>query len=95
MGDVNLIQTTLHNQSEADDSEIFVKHSRYYYRLFFSKEIGWDWLLSQVYKVDAKFDEDIELYEIEPAGEMFAVVVREVHRRKDIDDNQGSLFDFS
>jgi hypothetical protein len=89
------IQTRLHNQTEADDSEIFVDHSRYHYRLLFEKNVGWDWLTSQVYKVDARVDVDVELYKIAPAGTAFAAIVREVDRRANIDDSQESLFDFS
>lgn len=91
-----LVQTKLHNQTEADESEVFVKNSRYYYRLFFTKKIGWDWIYSQVCKVSAKIEESVELYEIEPSGDgLFSIIVREVGRRPNIDDSQGSLFDYS
>lgn len=93
MKDAELIQTKLHNQTNAFDSETRVKNNRYHYHLKFNEALGWDWLYKQVSKVREKLGVDIELYKIHP-DTGFRVVVREVDRRPHIDESQGSIFDY-
>jgi len=95
MVDENLVQTKLHNQTQADGSSKYVENSRYLYHLEFSEPIGWDWLQAQVQKASAKVSVDLELWKLSPSSaKRFAVIVREVDRRKNIDANQGDLFDY-
>jgi len=92
---VSRIQTQLHNQTQADASSYRVNDSRYYYDLYFECEIGWDWVDTQVYKTSEKVSRDLEPYEIKPAENVqFRLVVREVDRRANIDENQHDLSNY-
>lgn len=91
---VSRIQTQLHNQTQADESSYRVEHSRYYYDLIFTDNIGWDWLKVQVQKTASKVERDLEPWKLKAAADRLIVVVREVNRRSNIDDNQHDLSNY-
>ena len=87
-----IIQVRLINRTNAECSHSEVKNNRYHYHLRFEEDIGWDWLEAQVAKAARDVDMQLELYKIHPSGMRdYEVEVREVRRRKGIDDNQNSL----
>jgi hypothetical protein len=89
------IRAKLVNRTNADCSSVEAKNNRWHYMLKFEKSIGWGWLLGQVKKAEAEVDTPLELWEIHPSGVMdFAIEVREVDRRKNIDNSQRGLSDF-
>lgn len=89
------LRAALVNRTNADCSEQEVKNNRYHYHLRFEQSIGWDWLETQVSKVQGETDTRLELWEIHPSGVSdFSVEVREVQRREGIDDDQRGLNEF-
>lgn len=89
------IQNKLHNQTQATNSQKFTDKRRVRYRLYFEKDIGFDWLEAQVGKVSEKTGVDLELYELISVGSPYScVAIREVDKRKAKDDAQNSLRDF-
>lgn len=89
------IRAKLVNYTEADCSHEEVENNRVHYHLRFEKDIGWTWLYSQIQKLNGELNVNIELWEIRPSGmQDFEIDVREIERRKDIDNNQSGLGDF-
>lgn len=95
MNDPNHVRTRLHTFCEADSSTKYVKHNRYYYVLVFENNVGWTWIESQVQQAAAETNVSLEPYRVctSDKGETH-VEVRETNRRANIDDDQGSLFDY-
>lgn len=74
---------------EQDDS------SRVIYELVFHDEIGFDWCKSQVKEVQNEMGEDLQMWKIRSStGPMFAVSVKELEPRYDIDDAQSEFSDY-
>lgn len=95
MTDPNHVRKNLHTFCEANSSETRVKHNRYYYILSFENNVGWDWVRSQVQQAAAETDVSLEPYRVCPGDNGEAnIEVRETGRRSNIDDDQGSLFDY-
>lgn len=92
--DANNIQSKLHTYTEADESSKNAKNNRYHYTLRFEKDIGFEWLQSQVYKVSASVNANIEPYELRASDDILELTVREVDRRPSIDDSQKGLSSF-
>lgn len=89
------VRAKLVNRTNADCSEQEVKNNRYHYFLRFEQEIGWDWLYQQIGKASSEIGVDLEAYQIHPSGvHDFEVEVREVDRRKGIDESQRGLDSF-
>lgn len=89
------VRSKLVNYTTADCSDVEVKNNRYHYFLRFEESIGWTWLYSQICKLDAELDVDIELWKIRPSGvKDFEIEVREIGQRENIDDSQRGLTEF-
>lgn len=89
------VKTQLVNYTNADSFEVEAKNNRYHYHLTFRQDIGWDWVYAQIQKISAELTVSVEMWEIHPGDEgEFIVEVREVERRKAIDDSQRGLTDF-
>lgn len=95
MNSPEFIRAKLSNRLNADCSEQDVKNNRYHYRFRFEEALGWDWVYTQVGKASSDLETDLELYKIRPSGMAdFEIEVREVNRRRDIDNSQHGLTDF-
>lgn len=89
------VRSRLVNYTNADCSDVEVKNSRYHYYLKFDEDIGWDWIEAQINKCCDAVGLVVEPYKIRPSGvNSFEVEVREVNRRRGIDDQQHALEDF-
>lgn len=89
------IRAKLENQLQADCSDQRVSNNRYIYSLRFEENVGWDWAYTQISKVNAKIDREIEAWKICPSGvNDFEIEVREVAQREGIDNNQRDFSDF-
>lgn len=92
------VESKLVNFTQAMDCDVEVRDCRYYYRLVFDENIGWEWLEKQVEKSSAEVEPTLELYKIGPVEEAIGVMVvevRELERREGIDDNQQGLDSFA
>jgi hypothetical protein len=89
------MRAKLETRTNADCSEAVVKNNRYHYRLRFTEPIGFDWLEAQIDGVNAETNMALELYKVRPSGvNDFEIEVRELRRRKNIDNSQHSLTNF-
>lgn len=91
----SFIRGKLVNYTTADCSDERVEDNRYIYTLKFEEDIGWQWVYSQVRKLNTELEADLEMWKIRPSGlEAFELEVREIEQRAEIDDNQHSLKSF-
>lgn len=89
------VRAVLVNITNADCSKHEAKNNRYHYYLKFEQSIGFDWLSTQITKVNNEVDPRLEMWEIHPSGlNDFEVELREVARREGIDDGQIGLDEF-
>lgn len=96
MESTQYIRAQLKNYTNADCLDQSVNNNRNHYHLKFEQSIGWDWVENQVHKVSCDLDVTLEMWKVRPSGlSSFEVEVREVERRKGIDDDQRGLNDFS
>lgn len=97
MTDPYFIESKLSILTNAAASDRNVKNNRWYYRLLFDENIGWDWLVAQVDKVSAQATCPLETYKVGPVEDTvgrMVVEVRELQRREGIDDGQYGLDSF-
>jgi len=89
------VRAKLVSMTNADCSTVEAKNNRAHYYLKFDNSIGWEWIETQIYKVNGDLDLTVELYKINPSGmDSFEVEVRELQRRENIDSSQIGLTDF-
>lgn len=95
MNSPEFIRAKLVARTNADCSKDEVKHNRMHYHLKFEESIGFDWLEEQVRKAQHELETELEMWEIHPSGVCaFEIEIREVNRRKNIDNSQHGLSDF-